>query len=181
MLRKNVNQIKELFPVYQILFHNNDEICIVTSNNYLVSVLNFLKLHINLQYKMLTCISGLDFLGLKYRFCVIYDLLSFFNNSRIRVKIYLNEVTSVESIVTLFHSANWWEREVWDMYGVYFQSHPDLRRILTDYGFDGYPLRRDFPLSGYVELRYDNVKKRVVMEPVQLAQEFRFFNHEIQW
>lgn len=178
---KNIQQLKKLIPIYHILCHNNDEISFVIPKEQLILVLKFLKYHLNCQYKLLTCISGVDFLGSNYRFCVVYELLSLVNNSRIRVKIYLNEIAFVESSVEIFHCSNWWEREVWDMYGIYFQSHPDLRRILTDYGFEGYPLRKDFPLSGYVEIRYDDIKKRVVMETLQLAQEYRSFNHEMQW
>jgi NADH dehydrogenase (ubiquinone) Fe-S protein 3 len=129
----------------------------------------------------LSCISGVDILNNKYRFSIVYDLLSTVFNSRIRVKIHVNEVTSVDSVVSIYRNANWWEREVWDMYGLYFQNHPDLRRILTDYGFEGYPLRKDFPLSGYVEVRYDQTKKRIVVEPIELTQEFRSFNYETPW
>ena len=110
-----------------------------------------------------------------------YELLSIKFNSRLRVKTSINEVGSVESATKIFNSANWWEREVWDMFGIFFSNHPDLRRILTDYGFEGYPLRKDFPLSGYVEVRYDDTVKRVVCEPLELAQEFRSFNFESPW
>lgn len=177
----NIHPLKDLIPVYQILEHNKDEISIVVSSKHITSILKFLKLHINYQYNLLTCISGIDLLGLKYRFCLVYEVLSISHNSRIRVKIYTNEITPVSSSVKVFHNANWWEREIWDMYGVYFQNHPDLRRILTDYGFEGYPLRKDFPLIGYLEVRYHAIKKVIVHEPVQMAQEFRSFVHESQW
>ena len=108
-------------------------------------------------------------------------MLSLTFNSRIRIKLFVNEVTPIDSIVPLFRNANWWEREIWDFFGIYFQNHPDLRRILTDYGFEGYPLRKDFPLSGYVEVRYDQSKKRIVVEPIELSQEFRAFNYETPW
>ena len=98
-----------------------------------------------------------------------------------RVKLFIDEITSVFSVVTLYINANWWEREIWDLYGIYFENHPDLRRILTDYGFEGHPMRKDFPLSGYVELRYDESKKRVVTETVELTQEFRVFSFETPW
>lgn len=102
-------------------------------------------------------------------------------NSRIRVKTYTDELTPIDSCNDVYKGANWYEREIWDMYGVFFANHPDLRRILTDYGFEGHPQRRDFPLSGYVELRYDDEKKRVVCEPLELAQEFRKFDLSAPW
>lgn len=112
---------------------------------------------------------------------VVYNLLSTRYNSRIRVQTSADEVTRISSVVSLFPSAGWWEREVWDMFGVYFSNHPDLRRILTDYGFEGHPLRKDFPLSGYVEVRYDDSEKRVVSEPIEMTQEFRYFDFASPW
>lgn len=158
-----------------------DEPVAVVSSKYLVFALTCLKIHINFQYKMLTCISGVDFIGLQYRFGLVYELISLVFNARIRLKVFINEISPVSSIVSVFKNANWWEREVWDLFGIYFIGHPDLRRILTDYGFEGYPLRKDFPLSGYVEVRYDQARKRVVLEPVELAQEFRSFAYETPW
>jgi NADH:ubiquinone oxidoreductase subunit C len=108
-------------------------------------------------------------------------LLSLVFNNRIRVKTYVNEITPVMSVVPFYPCANWWEREVWDLYGIFFENHPDLRRILTDYGFEGHPMRKDFPLTGYVELKYDESRKRIVVEPVKLAQEFRSFTFETPW
>ncbi|XP_072786015.1 NADH dehydrogenase [ubiquinone] iron-sulfur protein 3, mitochondrial isoform X2 [Taeniopygia guttata] len=112
---------------------------------------------------------------------IVYNLLSLRFNSRIRVKTYTDELTPIDSAVPVHKAANWYEREVWDMYGVFFANHPDLRRILTDYGFEGHPFRKDFPLSGYVEVRYDDEVKRVVAEPVELAQEFRKFDLNSPW
>jgi NADH dehydrogenase (ubiquinone) Fe-S protein 3 len=177
----SIKNLKNLIPIYQILHHNNDEISIVVLSKDLISVLKILKLHINYQYNLLSCISGIDLLGFKYRFCIVYELLSITNNSRIRVKVYINEVSLLKSSVSIYNNANWWEREVWDMYGLYFQDHPDLRRILTDYGFEGYPLRKDFPLTGYLEVRYDFIKKMIVHDFIYIAQEFRSFAHENQW
>jgi len=158
-----------------------DEQCLIVTHKKLLVVLNCLKLHINFQYNLLSCISGIDLLNSAYRFGIIYDFLSITFNSRLRVKVFVNEITSIDSIVYVFTNANWWEREVWDLYGVYFNGHPDLRRILTDYGFEGYPMRKDFPLSGYVELRYNQNKKRIVVEPLELTQDFRYFNFETPW
>lgn len=174
------NKIEKLIPVVsQTVF--NDEIGLVVSHKNLNFVLNFLKNHINFKYNLLTCISGVDLLKYDYRFLVVYELLSIKFNSRIKVKVFVNETTYVPSSVSIYINANWWEREIWDMYGIYFQNHPDLRRILTDYGFEGYPLRKDFPLSGFTEVRYNSTKKRVVHEPIEFSQEFRLFNYEISW
>lgn len=112
---------------------------------------------------------------------MIYNLLSLRFNSRVRVKTYTDEITPVASICDLFEAANWMEREVWDMYGVYFTNHPDLRRILTDYGFEGHPMRKDFPLPGYTECRYDEEQKRVVIEPIELTQDYRKFDLSTPW
>jgi NADH/F420H2 dehydrogenase subunit C len=170
----------DVFPAlaYQRL---NNEITLVVSVDKLSCSLNFLKNHVGYYYQLLSCVSGVDFLGKNYRFSVVYDLLSLTHNSRIRVKVFVNEITSVPSCVEIFVNANWWEREVWDLYGIYFDKHPDLRRILTDYGFEGSPMRKDFPLSGYVELRYNESKKRIVVEPIELTQEFRSFTFETPW
>lgn len=158
-----------------------DENHIVISQKNLLFVLNCLKLHIGYQYKLLSCITGVDFLGLSYRFGVFYDLLSITHNCRLRLKVYVNEVTSIDSITNIFKNSDWWEREIWDLYGIYFNNHEDLRRILTDYGFEGYPMRKDFPLTGYIELKYDLNKKRISIEPVYLSQEFRTFTYEMPW
>jgi NADH/F420H2 dehydrogenase subunit C len=159
----------------------SDENTIVVSHDKLLFAMKCLKLHFSYQYKLLSCISGVDFLGKDYRFSVVYDLLSLTFNNRLRIKVFVNEITSVPSVVDIFVNANWWEREVWDMYGIYFDRHPDLRRILTDYGFEGHPMRKDFPLSGYVEFRYDETRKKIIGEPVELAQEFRTFTYEMPW
>ena len=115
------------------------------------------------------------------RFEVVYNLLSVTHNQRVRVTVETGEETPVPSAIPVFNAANWLEREVWDLYGIFFDKHPDLRRILTDYGFEGHPLRKDFPLTGYVEVRYDEEQKRVVYEPVQMIQEFRRFDFQSPW
>jgi NADH/F420H2 dehydrogenase subunit C len=175
-----LSNFKNIFP-YVLLSDKNNEISVIISPSTLLFSITCLKKHINFRYNLLSCISGIDYLNTNYRFGIIYDLLSLNFNTRIRVKTYVNEVNYVDSIVSIFINANWWEREVWDLYGIYFYKHPDLRRILTDYGFEGYPMRKDFPLSGYVELRYDQTKKRIVLESVELAQEFRYFTFETPW
>jgi NADH/F420H2 dehydrogenase subunit C len=154
---------------------------VVVPNRYLLVSLTCLKTHFVYQYSLLSCISGVDLLKSNYRFSVVYDLLSIIYNVRIRVKTFIDNVTSVLSVTNLYKSANWWEREIWDMFGIYFENHPDLRRILTDYGFEGYPLRKNFPLSGFVEVRYDEVQKRVITEIVTLSQEYRTFRFTSPW
>jgi NADH dehydrogenase (ubiquinone) Fe-S protein 3 len=178
-----IKKFEELSSIVPILAYQRigNENIIVVSPDKLLFALKCLKLHFGYQYCLLSCVSGVDFLGKDYRFCVAYDLLSITFNTRLRVKVFVNEITSIPSTVDVFVNANWWEREVWDMYGIYFDNHPDLRRILTDYGFEGHPLRKDFPLSGYVEFRYDESKKRVIGEPIELAQEFRTFSYEMPW
>ncbi|XP_064599398.1 NADH dehydrogenase [ubiquinone] iron-sulfur protein 3, mitochondrial-like [Liolophura sinensis] len=146
-----------------------------------IPVLSFLKDHHNGQFVNLSDIAGMDVPSRQYRFEIIYNLLSLRYNSRIRVKTYTDELTPLDSACSVFAAADWYEREIWDMYGVFFANHPDLRRILTDYGFEGHPQRRDFPLSGYVEVRYDDEVKRVVVEPIELTQEFRKFEYSSPW
>jgi|KNS12Surf_metaT_2_FD_contig_41_10904217_length_1887_multi_4_in_0_out_0_2 NADH/F420H2 dehydrogenase subunit C len=172
--------LSRILPIDCVQVLNNEVICTVQPQHILF-VLTFLRDHANCQYKVLTAITGTDYPERIDRFEVSYELLSLKFNNRLRVKTSINEVGSLESITKVYSSANWWEREVWDMFGIFFSNHPDLRRILTDYGFEGYPLRKDFPLSGYVEVRYDDTVKRVVCEPLELAQEFRSFNFESPW
>lgn len=145
-------------------------------------VLNFLRDDKECYCQLLMDITGVDYPDrLKARFEVVYSLLSLRHNHRIRVKVNANEDTLVPSVIDVYKSAGWFEREVWDMYGVMFDGNPDLRRILTDYGFEGHPQRKDFPLTGYVELRYDEELKRVVYEPVKLTQDFRSFDYLSPW
>jgi len=146
-----------------------------------VPVLSFLKDNQSAQFTNIIDIAGVDVPTRANRFEVVYHLLSINYNARIRVKTYTDELTPLDSACEVFQGANWYEREVWDMYGVLFNNHPDLRRILTDYGFEGHPFRKDFPLTGYVECRYDDEVKRVVVEPLEMAQEFRKFDLQSPW
>ncbi|KAK8843449.1 hypothetical protein IAR55_007106 [Kwoniella newhampshirensis] len=157
------------FSVYK------EELTLYIPPSGVVPVLTFLRDHTQCQYKQMMDITAVDYPTKPQRFEIVYNLLSVAHQSRIRVKTCADEVTPVPSAVAIFSGANWYEREVWDMYGVFFLGHPDLRRILTDYGFEGHPLRKDFPLTGYSEVRYDEEKKRVVYEPLQLTQAFRNF------
>ncbi len=146
------------------------ELALLSAPAGVVPVMTFLRDHTAAQFKLLMDVAGVDVPSRKNRFEVVYNMLSLRYNARVRVKTYTDEVTPVDSVTPLFSGANWFEREAWDMYGIYFAGHPDLRRILTDYGFEGHPLRKDFPLSGYTEVRYDEDVKRVVCEPLELAQ-----------
>ncbi|RMZ83183.1 hypothetical protein DV738_g1362, partial [Chaetothyriales sp. CBS 135597] len=152
-----------------------DELALHICPSGVVPVFTFLKYHTAAEYTMIADITAVDYPTKQYRFEVVYNLLSVRHNSRIRVKTYADEATPVPSITELYDGANWYEREVYDMFGVFFTGHPDLRRIMTDYGFDGHPLRKDFPLTGYTELRYDEEKKRIVVEPLEMTQAFRNF------
>jgi len=144
-------------------------------------ILTYLRDNGDLLFSQLMDVCGVDYLEREERFDVVYNLLSLKKNHRIRVKVRVSEGVPVPSVTSVFSSAGWWERETCDMYGIPFSDHPDLRRILTDYGFEGYPLRKDFPLSGYVEVRYDEDQKRVIYEPVNLPQAYRNFDNESPW
>ena len=147
----------------------------------IVDVLTRLRDDLACRFEILIDICGVDYPARPQRFDVVYHLLSMTLNHRLRVKLMADDVTPVPSVIEVYPAANWYEREAYDMYGILFSGHPDLRRLLTDYGFQGFPLRKDFPLSGYVEVRYDDEAKRVVYEPVRLTQEFRSFDFESPW
>ena len=157
------------------------ELTLVVAPERIVQVLTVLRDDAQCQFEQLIDICGVDYPERAKRFDVVYHLLSPRKNQRVRVKCEADEENPVPSLVELFPVANWYEREAYDMYGILFSGHPDLRRILTDYGFQGFPLRKDFPLTGYVEVRYDDDQKRVVYEPVKLTQEFRSFDFESPW
>lgn len=157
------------------------ELMITVQRKEIVKVLTFLRDDANCQFKILADICGVDYPEDPERFEVVYNLLSLPHNLRIRVKVRAAEGEAVPSVASVFSSADWFEREAWDLYGIYFSDHPDLRRLLTDYGFEGHPLRKDFPLTGYVEVRYDDEQKRVVYEPVKLTQDFRSFDFLSPW
>jgi NADH/F420H2 dehydrogenase subunit C len=158
-----------------------DELILVVQAEKIAPVITFLRDYSNSQYKILSSISGVDYPERHQRFEIAYDLLSLKYNHRIRIKTFVDEFSPIESISSIYPAASWWEREIWDLYGVFFQNHPDLRRILTDYGFEGHPMRKDFPLSGYTEVRYDEIKKRVICEPLELPQEYRNFDFASPW
>jgi NADH-quinone oxidoreductase subunit C len=157
------------------------ELSIRVERETLADVLRFLRDDAKCRFNLLCDICGVDYPDRPVRFEIVYNLLSMSLNQRIRIKVETNEDDPVPSATGIFSSAGWWEREVWDLFGIYFEGNIDLRRILTDYGFEGHPMRKDFPLTGYVEVRYDEEQKRVVYEPVRLQQEFRRFDFLSPW
>ena len=159
----------------------NEELLIEISENDLLDVVQFLKLNENCKFKQLIDIAGVDYPENEKRFELIYLFLSHENNTRIKLLIKFEINQTINSITKIFSSANWMEREVFDMYGIKFKNHPDLRRILTDYGFKGHPLRKDFPLTGFNEVRYSEKDKKVIYEPVKLEQNYRNFDFESPW
>lgn len=191
-LLKNHNDINWYFIYYIILmlgkYINKVQLKKGEYNLYLNTeknlekVLTFLKYNINTQLKLLMDICGIDYMEkYKNRFEISYNLLSVKYWIRLHIKIHINEFIPVNSLIKIFKSANWYEREIWDMFGIFFKNHNDLRRILTDYGFEGFPLRKDFPQTGYIELRYNNDFKHLIYEPIELSQDFRSFDFLSPW
>ena len=178
-LEKLINS--ELSSKIQSSSINNEELLIEISEKDLIDVVQFLKLNENCKFKQLIDIAGVDYPENDKRFELIYLFLSHENNTRIKLLIKFEINQTINSITKIFPSANWMEREVFDMYGIKFKNHPDLRRILTDYGFKGHPLRKDFPLTGFNEVRYSEKDKKVIYEPVKLEQNYRNFDFESPW
>lgn len=176
------NYLVSCLPHYinTVLFSFN-ELTIVVPSTYINHVLSFLKNDLNSQFRELIDLTAVDYPENDKRFEVVYMLLSLKYNTRIRVKTHVNEMSALDSVQDIYPSANWMEREVWDMFGICFRNHPDLRRLLTDYGFEGHPLRKDFPLNGYTAVRYDDTQKIVLYEPTELAQEYRNFDFQSPW
>ncbi len=159
----------------------SDELVVHAERDALLSVMTALRDDPRFAFEQMMDLCGVDWPERNERFDVVYNLLSVSLNQRVRVIITTDEVTPVASVHTLWPSATWWEREAWDLFGIVFSGQPDLRRILTDYGFEGHPLRKDFPLTGYVEVRYDEDRKQVVNEPVRLTQDWRSFDFLSPW
>jgi len=175
-IKSNFNDIKIIEPIA------NDNLIIYVDKNNLENFLTFLRDDAQLSFKTLVDVFGADMLGIRSpRFEVIYNLLSYKLNNRITVKVAIDDAVEVPTVSKIFSSAGWFEREAFDMYGIVFTNHEDLRRILTDYDFEGHPLRKDFPLTGYKEVRYDENQKKVIYEDVKLTQEFRNFDFEMPW
>jgi NADH/F420H2 dehydrogenase subunit C len=172
--------LKKLFP-QTIGYVVNGDLIIKIPSRKIIKLLSFLKNHTQSQYKVLSDICAVDYPWKKNRFEVVYNLLSIAFNSRLTVVLSVEEKVAVESITSIYSAAGWFEREIWDMFGIYFTGHQDLRRILTDYGFKGHPLRKDFPLTGFIEVRYVNNEKRILAEEVSLAQDYRTFYFNNNW
>jgi NADH-quinone oxidoreductase subunit C len=176
---QNFDSILKKYGFLMVL--NNGEFTINVDHLLLKKILYFLRDFEGCLFKMLIDIFVTDYPGKSKRFVLTYCLLSLKYNIRLKVRTVISEFDSVPSVVDVYKSSCWLEREVWDMNGIFFENHPDLRRILTDYGFEGYPLRKDFPLSGYTETRYDDSQKRVLLEPIEMSQEQRVFNYKSSW
>ena len=182
-LLQQAQYIKDRFEGVNIVEPNDgDNLIIYVTAEKIVKFLTFLRDDDNLSFKTLLDVFGADMLGIRNpRFEVIYNLLSYKLNNRITIKVALNDGEKLPTVTSVFSAAGWFEREAFDMYGIVFEGHSDLRRILTDYDFEGHPLRKDFPLTGYKEVRYDEEKEKVVYEPVKLMQEFREFDFDMPW
>lgn len=180
-----IKYLQKIIPKFlsYIIYKNTrlNEFYILCDKAFLYNLLYFLKQNTFFQFKSLNDICVVDYPNKIQRFEIIYNLVSIRNVNRLFVKTHVSQNGYISSIVSIFNGANWLERENWDMFGVFFANHPDLRRILTDYGFDGFPFRKDFPLTGYVELRYDDELAAIVYEPIEMAQEYRFFNFTSPW
>ena len=182
IMQKPINQLiipgrvslkKRFPPIFFYAFQG--EYVVKTSPTYIIPLLTFLKIHTEFNYNQLRDITAIDYTKRKLRFEIVYQLLSLTYNQRLIVSTSVSEIDSMESATIIYSSAGWYERETWDIFGIFFHNHSDIRRILTDYGFKGHPIRKDFPLTGFVEVRYNDFRKRVLYEKVNLAQEFRNF------
>ena len=174
--------LKNALPgVVDTIAEDHEQLIVICKQKEILSFLTFLRDDSNCLFKVLLDICGVDYPEREKRFEVVYHLQSLRLNQRIRIKVMCGEGDIIPSVSGVFSSANWYERETYDFFGIMFSDHPDLRRLLTDYGFDGHPLRKDFPLTGYVEVRYDEEQKRVVYEPVKLTQAFRSFDFMSPW
>lgn len=180
-LQKEFNKyLTHFLPIINSTFYKN-EITLNISFKKIIPILFFLKNHTNTQFKILSDICVIDYPVRKKRFEIIYNLLSIRFNTRIKIKILITELESIDSITTIYKTSNWLEREAWDMFGIFFFNHPDLRRILTDYGFEGFPLRKDFPLSGFLEVYYNELEKRIVYQSLNLSQQYKSFEFKSPW
>lgn len=165
----------------KVFFTGDELVCYVKKSSDLIPLISCLKHHTEFQFSQLMDLYAVDYPSRQKRYEVHYLLLSLTYNQRLRLKLEIELEEMIPSIASLYPSGNWLEREVWDMFGIFFANHPDLRRILTDYGFEGFPLRKDFPVTGFLEVRYDESEKRIQYEPVELTQEYRLFQFLSPW
>lgn len=172
--------LKSMLPILTSIIYKN-ELTVIIPTNKILSILFFLKNHSHTQFKILSDLVVIDYPQKKARFEIVYNLLSIRFNTRLKVKLNINELQAVYSVVSIYRVSGWLEREAWDMFGIIFTDHPDLRRILTDYGFEGHPLRKDFPLSGFLEVYYNELQKQVVYKPVNLSQQYKSFEFKSPW
>jgi NADH dehydrogenase (ubiquinone) Fe-S protein 3 len=180
LLIESLKNLSRLLPLKSFSIYNN-EISLYVKIDYLEYAMIFLKLNTFSQYKILSSITGVDYIYNKFRFEICYDLLSLTYNNRIKLKVYTDELTGVNSCEKIYSTANWYECEIWDLFGIFFKNHSNLKRILTDYGFLGNPLKKDFPLSGFIEVKYNENKKKIISEPLEFSQEYRTFNYLNPW
>lgn len=173
--------ILKKLPILKFDLYNKKESSFLIKTNRVCDILTLLKTHFRYQYKILACISGLDYPENFNRFQIVYELISVKYNTRLKIKILTDELTPIHSSEKIFIGSAWWECEIWDMFGIFFTNQNNLTRLLTDYGFQGYPLRKDFPLSGFIETRYNAIANRVGYESVELSQEYRSFDFESPW
>lgn len=174
------NYLLKIIPTPYISVLNQDLYLNISLSKFIV-IFNFFKYHTHCQYKILTDICGIDYLSKKNRFHVFYNLLSIKFNHRIFINVQFKESMFLPSLIEIYRNSNWFEREVWDMFGIFFQNHPDLRRILTDYGFQNHPLRKNFPLSGYLEVSYNHRDQQIQYKSLNLAQEYRYYSFHNPW
>ena len=173
--------IIKILPIIRLELYNNKENNLLIPSKFLNDILIIIKNHFKYQFKVMTCISGIDYPENFYRFQLVYEFLSLKFNTRLKLKILVDDLIPVTSIENIFLSASWWECEIWDMFGIFFVNQNNLTRILTDYGFQGFPLRKDFPLTGFTESKYNINKSRVVYENIELSQEYRTFDFICPW
>lgn len=180
-ISKNLQTFLKTLPILSAHVYSNSSVSLTVSEKRLLSSIFILKNHANFQFKILSCISGVDYPNKKRRFKIVYELLSVRYNTRLTLKVFSDEITPVSSLTSIFPAAGWYESEIWDMFGVFFINHSNLTRLLTDYGFEGYPLRKDFPLSGFTEVSYDFIKKQVLKNKIELSQELKTFKFSSPW
>ena len=178
MRSKFIQSFATYFPLKYVILKNNEISCVADKKD-LVALGFFIKHSELMRFEILVDICVVDYLSVKNRFEVVYHFLSVYFNQRMRLKVYLSDISSITTLTSVYRNASWWEREAWDLFGVFFSEHPDLRRILTDYGFVGHPFRKDFPLVGYFDLRYSAFSNCIVYDKTVLAQDFRQFSYLI--